>query len=175
MWLANFENQPPALPVPLILLKSTSAHSASYSCGETPPLRSTRGSQEHLHNTTQSLSTSPDNARSFRRVNSGFAATSLAALSHKPPRSRSIPLTRSSSSRFFRSRPESFRCQYCQCFCVYQASPRFVCCTSGVGFSYFHLHRKCDELSTVCRCHVAWFGKECFGAYDCLCCYGVYR
>jgi WD40 repeat protein len=76
--------------------------STSYSCGETPPLHSTRGSQEHLHNTTQSLSTSPDNARSFRRANSGFAATSLAALSRpfsmaasssppNPPPSRKRP------------------------------------------------------------------------------------
>jgi len=65
--------------------------STPYSCGETPPHISARASAEHLDRQTQSLSTSPDNARSFRRVNSGLAS-SIAALSrpfslasHSPP------------------------------------------------------------------------------------------
>ena len=49
--------------------------STPYSCGETPPHISTRTSVEHLDRQTQSLSTSPDNARSFKRVNSGIAST----------------------------------------------------------------------------------------------------
>ena len=56
--------------------------SASYSCGETPPLRSNRASSEHLDaQTTQSLSTSPENARSFRRANSGLASSFAASIS----------------------------------------------------------------------------------------------
>lgn len=53
--------------------------SASYSCGETPPLVSNRGSSEHLDRQTQSLSTSPDNPRSFRRANSGLASSFAAS------------------------------------------------------------------------------------------------
>ncbi|TVY85409.1 putative RWD RING finger and WD repeat-containing protein [Lachnellula suecica] len=48
--------------------------SASYSCGETPPLRSNRASSEHLNQQTQSLSTSPENPRGFRRANSGMSS-----------------------------------------------------------------------------------------------------
>jgi len=76
--------------------------SASYSCGETPPLRSTRGSLEHLHQQTQSLSTSPDNPRGFRRANSGIASSFAASFSRQfsntisssppnPPPSRKRP------------------------------------------------------------------------------------
>lgn len=64
--------------------------SAPYSCGETPPHISHRGSVEHLDRQTQSLSTSPDNARSFRRVNSGFASTIAASITR--------PFTLASSS-----------------------------------------------------------------------------
>lgn len=60
--------------------------SASYSCGETPPLRSNRGSQERLAQHTQSLSTSPDNPRSLRRAHSALASTFSANF----PRSFSI-------------------------------------------------------------------------------------
>lgn len=72
--------------------------SASYSCGETPPLHSNRGSQEYLNHTphpnhTQSLSTSPDNPRNFRRANSGLAS-SFAAISNL---SRPFSITASSS------------------------------------------------------------------------------
>jgi hypothetical protein len=49
--------------------------SASYSCGETPPLRSYRGSSEQLYPGTQSLSTSPESTRHFRRVNSSLASS----------------------------------------------------------------------------------------------------
>lgn len=64
--------------------------SAPYSCGETPPHISTRTSVEHLDRQTQSLSTSPDNARSFRRANSGLNFASIALrpfslASHSPP------------------------------------------------------------------------------------------
>ncbi|KAG0651709.1 putative RING finger and WD repeat-containing [Hyphodiscus hymeniophilus] len=55
--------------------------SASYSCGETPPLRSNRASSEHLNQQTQSLSTSPENPRSFRRANSGIASSFAASFS----------------------------------------------------------------------------------------------
>ncbi|KAF4637262.1 hypothetical protein G7Y89_g837 [Cudoniella acicularis] len=65
--------------------------SASYSCGETPPLRSNRGSQEHLIQHTQSLSTSPDNPRSVRRANSGLASTFAASFA------RPFSITSSSS------------------------------------------------------------------------------
>lgn len=58
--------------------------SASYSCGETPPLRSNRTSLEHLNQQTPSLSTSPDNPRSFRRANSGIASTFAASFSRGP-------------------------------------------------------------------------------------------
>ncbi|CAG8977472.1 hypothetical protein HYALB_00011821 [Hymenoscyphus albidus] len=75
--------------------------SASFSCGETPPLRSNRASLEQL-NYTQSLSTSPDNPRSFRRVNSGLASSFAASISRpfsiavsssppNPPPSRKRP------------------------------------------------------------------------------------
>jgi hypothetical protein len=74
--------------------------SASYSCGETPPLRSNRASSEHL--ATQSLSTSPENPRNFRRTNSGLASTFAASFSRpfsttvsssppNPPPSRKRP------------------------------------------------------------------------------------
>jgi hypothetical protein len=76
--------------------------SASYSCGETPPLRSSRGSLEHLYQQTQSLSTSPDNPRGFRRANSGIASSFAASFSRQfsntisssppnPPPSRKRP------------------------------------------------------------------------------------
>ncbi|KAM3075292.1 hypothetical protein ACMFMG_007266 [Clarireedia jacksonii] len=76
--------------------------SASYSCGDTPPLRSTRGSSEHLPQHTQSLSTSPENARTFRRANSGLASSFAASFSRpfsvtasssppNPPPSRKRP------------------------------------------------------------------------------------
>ncbi|CAD6444580.1 41379e3c-a425-45ba-b024-d0160578351a [Sclerotinia trifoliorum] len=76
--------------------------SASYSCGDTPPLRSNRGSSEHLSQNTQSLSTSPDNPRTFRRGNSSLASSfaanfsrpfSIAASSSppNPPPSRKRP------------------------------------------------------------------------------------
>lgn len=53
--------------------------SASYSCGDTPPLKSIRASPEHPN--TQSLSTSPENPRTFRRGNSGLASTFAASFS----------------------------------------------------------------------------------------------
>ncbi|KAG9234497.1 hypothetical protein BJ875DRAFT_495779 [Amylocarpus encephaloides] len=78
--------------------------STSYSCGETPPLRSNRASQENLHinRATQSLSTSPDNIRTFRRVNSGLASSFAASFTRpfsatasssppNPPPSRKRP------------------------------------------------------------------------------------
>lgn len=55
--------------------------STSYSCGETPPLRSNRGSSEHLNQQTQSLSTSPEGVRGVRRVNSRLASSFAASLS----------------------------------------------------------------------------------------------
>jgi len=58
--------------------------SASFSCGETPPLRSTGGSAEKLNEKlrlqSQSLSTSPEDNRGFRRANSGLAASFAANL-----------------------------------------------------------------------------------------------
>jgi hypothetical protein len=63
--------------------------SASYSLGETPPLRSNRTSSEHL--ATQSLSTSPENPRNIRRTNSGLASSFAASLS------RPFSITASSS------------------------------------------------------------------------------
>ncbi|TVY50967.1 putative RWD,RING finger and WD repeat-containing protein [Lachnellula cervina] len=76
--------------------------SVSYSCGETPPLRSSRASLEHLNHQTQSLSTSPDNPRGYRRVNSGIASSFAASFSRpfsttasssppNPPPSRKRP------------------------------------------------------------------------------------
>lgn len=75
--------------------------SASYSCGETPPLRSNRTSSEHLNQQTQSLSTSPENPRNFRRANPGLASSFAASLSRpfsmnsssppNPPPSRKRP------------------------------------------------------------------------------------
>ncbi|RDW80154.1 hypothetical protein BP6252_04792 [Coleophoma cylindrospora] len=65
--------------------------SVSYSCGETPPLRSNRASSEQLNYQSQSLSTSPDGARSFRRGNSGLASSFAASFS------RPFSLTASSS------------------------------------------------------------------------------
>jgi len=76
--------------------------SASYSCGETPPLRSNGASSEHLSQQTQSLSTSPDNPRVFRRANSGLASSFAASFSRpfsiaasssppNPPPSRKRP------------------------------------------------------------------------------------
>ncbi|QSZ36633.1 hypothetical protein DSL72_006514 [Monilinia vaccinii-corymbosi] len=65
--------------------------SASYSCGDTPPLRSSRGSSEHLPQHTQSLSTSPDNPRTFRRGNSSLASSFAANFS------RPFSITASSS------------------------------------------------------------------------------
>ncbi|KFY19996.1 hypothetical protein V491_04066 [Pseudogymnoascus sp. VKM F-3775] len=53
--------------------------SASFSCGETPPLRSTGGSLERLNEKlrlqSQSLSTSPDDRRLLQRANSSLAAS----------------------------------------------------------------------------------------------------
>ena len=75
--------------------------SASYSCGETPPLRSNRASLEQLSQHAQSLSTSPENPRSFRRANSGLASSFAASFSRpfsmasssppNPPPSRKRP------------------------------------------------------------------------------------
>ncbi|KAF7952028.1 uncharacterized protein EAE97_001525 [Botrytis byssoidea] len=65
--------------------------SASYSCGETPPLRSNRGSSENLPQHTQSLSTSPENPRTFRRGNSSLASSFAANFS------RPFSMTASSS------------------------------------------------------------------------------
>lgn len=73
---------------------------STYSYGDTPPLRSNRTSSEHL--TTQSLSTSPENPRNFRRTNSGLASTFAASFSRpfsstasssppNPPPSRKRP------------------------------------------------------------------------------------
>lgn len=52
-----------------------------FSAGDTPPLRSGNTSNEHLNRQTQSLSTSPDNSRSFRRANSGLASSFAANFS----------------------------------------------------------------------------------------------
>ena len=65
--------------------------SASYSTGETPPLRSNRDSSEHLTQNPQSLSTSPDNPRTFRRTQSGLASSFAASFS------RTLSMTKSSS------------------------------------------------------------------------------
>ena len=75
--------------------------STSYSYGETPPLRSNRTSSDHLNQQTQSLSTSPENPRSFRRANSGLASSFAASFSRpfsinsssppNPPPSRKRP------------------------------------------------------------------------------------
>lgn len=65
--------------------------SASYSCGDTPPLRSNRGSSEHLSQHTQSLSTSPENPRTSRRGNSSLASSFAANFS------RPFSMTASSS------------------------------------------------------------------------------
>lgn len=70
---------------------SSDPASASYSCGETPPLRSNRASSERLDQYSQSLSTSPENSRTVRRANSGLAS-SLAAFS------RPFSMTSSSES-----------------------------------------------------------------------------
>lgn len=59
-------------------LWSSDPASASYSCGETPPLRSNRASSEYLSQQSQSLSTSPENPRAFRRINSSGLASSFA-------------------------------------------------------------------------------------------------
>lgn len=55
--------------------------STSYSTGETPPLRSNRASSEHLNQNSHSLSTSPENSRTFRRAQSGLASSFAASLS----------------------------------------------------------------------------------------------
>jgi WD40 repeat protein len=65
--------------------------SNSYSYGETPPLRSHHVSSENLSQQTQSLSTSPDNPRIFRRANSALASTFAASFS------RPFSMTASSS------------------------------------------------------------------------------
>jgi hypothetical protein len=75
--------------------------SASYSCGETPPLISNGVSSEHLNQHTQSLSTSPENPRNIRRGNSGLASSFAASFSRpfsmnsssppNPPPSRKRP------------------------------------------------------------------------------------
>lgn len=55
--------------------------STSYSCGETPPLRSSRASSEHLHQSSQSLSTSPENPKNLRRTQTGLASSFAASFS----------------------------------------------------------------------------------------------
>lgn len=60
---------------------SSDPASASYSCGETPPLRSNRTSSEYLNRQAHSLSTSPDNPRLFRRANSALASSFAASFS----------------------------------------------------------------------------------------------
>jgi hypothetical protein len=65
--------------------------SASYSCGETPPLRSNHASSEHLNQQMQSLSTSPENPRGVRRVNSGLASSFAASFSRPFSMSSSSP------------------------------------------------------------------------------------
>ncbi|KAG9241870.1 hypothetical protein BJ878DRAFT_427148 [Calycina marina] len=76
--------------------------SASYSCGETPPLRSNYPSSEHLNRQAHSLSTSPDNPRLFKRANSALTSGFSASLSRPfsvmsssppnlPPQSRKRP------------------------------------------------------------------------------------
>lgn len=65
--------------------------SASYSCGETPPLRSGRGSAEKLLQHAQSIPASPDEVRSVRRTNVGLASSFAANLT------RSFSATISSS------------------------------------------------------------------------------
>ena len=75
--------------------------SASFSCGDTPPLKSNPASSEHLNQQAQSLSTSPENPRSFRRANSGIASSFAASFSRpfslvsssppNPPPSRKRP------------------------------------------------------------------------------------
>ena len=71
---------------------SSDPASASYSCGETPPLRSNQTNSEYFTRQAHSLSTSPENPRLFRRANSalasGFAASfsrPFAAVSSSPP------------------------------------------------------------------------------------------
>jgi len=74
--------------------------STSYSCGNTPPMRSTRGSSEKLHQLSQGLSVSPDDPRSFRRGNSGLTSSfanfarpfSVTAPSSPPGRKRPSPV-----------------------------------------------------------------------------------
>jgi hypothetical protein len=63
----------------------------SYSCGDTPPLRSIHANSEYLNQQSQSLSTSPENAKSFRRSNSGLTSSFALSLS------RPFSMTASSS------------------------------------------------------------------------------
>ncbi len=93
-------------PVPLYgSLGSSNGHwgsdpSASYSCGNTPPMRSSRGSSEKLHQLSQGLSVSPDDPRNFRRGNSGLTSSfanfarpfSATAPSSPPGRKRPSPV-----------------------------------------------------------------------------------
>lgn len=75
--------------------------SASYSCGETPPMRSGRSRAEKLAQHTQSASISPEETRNLRQTNaspaSNFAANITrsfsAAISSSPPnRKRPSPI-----------------------------------------------------------------------------------
>lgn len=63
--------------------------STPYSCGNTPPMKSTLGSWEKLTQQAQSLSVSPEEPRNFRRSNSGLASTFAASIAR--PFSTPIP------------------------------------------------------------------------------------
>jgi WD repeat-containing protein 59 len=63
--------------------------STSYSCGETPPMRTAPGGSEKLVQQAQSLSVSPEESRNFRRSNSGLASTFAASIAR--PFSTPIP------------------------------------------------------------------------------------
>jgi WD repeat-containing protein 59 len=65
--------------------------SASYSCGETPPMRSVRDSTERLVQNMQSLSLPPEEARNVRRTNTSLASSFAANVT------RSFSATTSSS------------------------------------------------------------------------------
>ena len=75
--------------------------SASYSCGETPPMRSNRGSSERLTQQSNTLSVSPEELRNPRRSNAGLVSSiaanfnrsfSTAAPPSPPNRKRPSPV-----------------------------------------------------------------------------------
>ncbi|KAI9744675.1 MAG: hypothetical protein M1818_002204 [Claussenomyces sp. TS43310] len=70
--------------------------STPYSTGDTPPIKSTEGSSERVHQVSHSLSTSPDEPRNSRRANSSLSnfarPFSATAPSSPPQRKRPSPV-----------------------------------------------------------------------------------